>query len=71
MVDMSDERFSLESEKHLLIESAEQEDNGRYTCHAENKAGVLDTDFALKVIGMYITECFFVSKLNSLTNKSS
>ncbi len=37
--------------KDLVISEAQTEDDGRYTCRAENEAGLLNTDFALKVIG--------------------
>lgn len=35
----------------LIILNAQAGDKGRYTCHASNEAGVLDTDFVVEVIG--------------------
>ncbi|VDM60010.1 unnamed protein product [Angiostrongylus costaricensis] len=45
-----DPRFTVVDGKHLHIEQAKKEDEGRYTCHAYNEAGVLDTDFKSEVI---------------------
>ncbi|RCN41236.1 hypothetical protein ANCCAN_12803 [Ancylostoma caninum] len=45
-----DPRFTVIDGKHLQIEQAKKEDEGRYTCHAFNEAGVLDTDYESEVI---------------------
>ncbi|EYB86274.1 hypothetical protein Y032_0282g1279 [Ancylostoma ceylanicum] len=45
-----DPRFTIIDGKHLQIEQAKKEDEGRYTCHAFNEAGVLDTDYESEVI---------------------
>ncbi|CAJ0933472.1 unnamed protein product, partial [Mesorhabditis belari] len=43
-------RFKVNSGKHLQIEKSSKADEARYTCHAKNDAGVLDTDFKPEVI---------------------
>lgn len=49
-VDLEDEQFEADGEYKLKILSTTVADKGRYTCHAFNEAGVLDTDFALDII---------------------
>uniref|UniRef100_A0A914V1R3 Ig-like domain-containing protein n=1 Tax=Plectus sambesii TaxID=2011161 RepID=A0A914V1R3_9BILA len=43
-------RFEIVNDHDLKVTAAESEDAGRYTCHAWNEAGELDTDYALEVI---------------------
>jgi len=38
----------------MVIESAQLDHEGEYTCVATNKAGTLDIDVELTVLGMYI-----------------
>ncbi|KAK6759923.1 hypothetical protein RB195_021467 [Necator americanus] len=47
---VDDPRFTVIDEKHLQIQQAKKEDEGRYTCHAFNQAGTLDTDYKSEVI---------------------
>ncbi|KHJ98438.1 immunoglobulin I-set domain protein [Oesophagostomum dentatum] len=58
-----DPRFSILEGKHLQIEHAQKEDEGRYTCHAYNEAGVLDTDYESEVIDVDVP----YSRINPLT----
>ncbi len=45
-------RITIEHNGQVLrVAQAVSDDAARYTCHASNKAGTLDTDYALKVIG--------------------
>ncbi|KAK0404394.1 hypothetical protein QR680_017436 [Steinernema hermaphroditum] len=44
------ERVTVVDRTHLTINNATSADAGRYTCHAENEVGHLDTDFLLEVI---------------------
>ncbi|CAI4229355.1 unnamed protein product [Auanema sp. JU1783] len=46
----TDSRIVIVDEKHLQINEATTEDEGRYTCHASNEAGTLDTHFKPEVI---------------------
>lgn len=50
-LELEEGRFEVVNEHDLKVTAAEAEDAGRYTCHAFNEAGELDTDFALEVIG--------------------
>ncbi|KJH48745.1 immunoglobulin I-set domain protein [Dictyocaulus viviparus] len=45
-----DSRITVVAGRHLQIENAKKEDEGRYTCHAYNEAGTLDTDFEAEII---------------------
>ncbi|WKY14383.1 hypothetical protein Q1695_000157 [Nippostrongylus brasiliensis] len=46
----STSRINVRDGRHLEIIEAQKEDEGRYTCHAYNEAGVLDTDFRSEIV---------------------
>ncbi|KAM3729101.1 Hemicentin-2 [Dirofilaria immitis] len=45
------DRAMIIGETDLLIQGSKQSDNGRYTCLAENEAGILNTNYELEIIG--------------------
>ncbi|VDN03059.1 unnamed protein product [Thelazia callipaeda] len=45
------DRIILSGETNLMIRSSQQYDSGRYTCLAENEAGILNTNYELEIIG--------------------
>lgn len=53
-LEMEAGRFEMINDHDLKVTAAESEDAGRYTCHASNEAGELDTEYALEVIGASI-----------------
>ncbi|KAL3989826.1 Immunoglobulin I-set domain family protein [Acanthocheilonema viteae] len=45
------DRAKIIDETDLVIEKSKQYDSGRYTCFAENEAGILNTNYELEIIG--------------------
>uniref|UniRef100_A0A0R3RPN8 Hemicentin-1 n=1 Tax=Elaeophora elaphi TaxID=1147741 RepID=A0A0R3RPN8_9BILA len=48
---INNDRVRIVEETDLIIEESKQRDNGRYTCLAENEAGILNTNYELEIIG--------------------
>ncbi|CAG9531888.1 unnamed protein product [Cercopithifilaria johnstoni] len=48
---IKNDRAKIVREIDLIIQQSKQHDNGRYTCFAENEAGILNTNYELEIIG--------------------